>query len=229
MPISPLCDPEKHADMAKSQNGFLEFVVKPLLKEIEEIEPFAQIKYDVFQQFGIFSSTPSHVKTSCGKALFRKPSPSNDVRFLRNTISKHLSYNMSKWQMLQDGGHPIVLNSLDNAAKTTVTAGAVRKIAGIRRGPPHRPAESSRSDAQPMIMPTQLQNDLERAGQEPHSAIPPTPETRLPERSPAAPDFAAPSDAYEADFSGTSFALMRFSGFFIVTLLIRLHSNSPWL
>lgn len=47
MPISPLCDPDKHADMAKSQNGFLEFVVKPLLKEIEEIEPFSHIKCEI--------------------------------------------------------------------------------------------------------------------------------------------------------------------------------------
>ncbi|OEH75586.1 3 5 -cyclic nucleotide phosphodiesterase domain-containing protein [Cyclospora cayetanensis] len=99
LPISPLCDPEKHADMAKSQNGFLEFVVKPLLKEIEEIEPF------------------SHVK---------------------NMVSKHLEYNVSKWQILQESGHPIQLKEMDNDGRTTMTTSAVRKIAGIKRGPPHR-------------------------------------------------------------------------------------------
>lgn len=45
LPLSPLCDKEKHGDMAKSQAGFLEFVVKPLLKEIEEIDPFGRVRY----------------------------------------------------------------------------------------------------------------------------------------------------------------------------------------
>lgn len=53
MQVSPLCDKQKHADMAKSQNGFLEFVVKPLLKEIEEIEPMSHVKYEShWQTFG---------------------------------------------------------------------------------------------------------------------------------------------------------------------------------
>ncbi|CBZ54356.1 putative cAMP phosphodiesterase [Neospora caninum Liverpool] len=47
MPLSPLCDREKHADMAKSQGGFLEFVVKPLIKEIEEIDPFGRVRAEI--------------------------------------------------------------------------------------------------------------------------------------------------------------------------------------
>ncbi|KAL8270910.1 hypothetical protein Esti_005164 [Eimeria stiedai] len=128
LPISPLCDPEKHADMAKSQNGFLEFVVKPLLKEIEEIEPFAHI---------------------------------------RNTVSKQLAYNTSKWQILQEGGQPIVLSTTDHSGKTTLTANAVRKIAGIKRGPPHRSgAGAPVMEKPPMKMPTLLRTDLEKVNEE---------------------------------------------------------------
>ncbi|KAL8426524.1 hypothetical protein Efla_004889 [Eimeria flavescens] len=128
MTVSPLCDPEKHADMAKSQNGFLEFVVKPLLKEIEEVEPFAQIK---------------------------------------NTVSMHLANNMSKWQLLQEGGQPIVLKAYDQPGKVTATAGAVRKIAGIKRGPPHRTAEPGTTDTTPIVsMPTRVRSDLEKAKQD---------------------------------------------------------------
>ncbi|KYF42118.1 3'5'-cyclic nucleotide phosphodiesterase domain-containing protein [Toxoplasma gondii ARI] len=47
MPVSPLCDRDKHADMAKSQGGFLEFVVKPLIKEIDEIDPFGRVRSDI--------------------------------------------------------------------------------------------------------------------------------------------------------------------------------------
>ncbi|KAL8428687.1 hypothetical protein ACSSS7_007076 [Eimeria intestinalis] len=114
--------------MAKSQNGFLEFVVKPLLKEIEEIEPFAHIK---------------------------------------NTVSKHLAYNISKWQILQEGGRPIVLSTTDHSGKTTVTASAVRKIAGIKRGPPQRSvAGGTSTERAPLNMPTLLRTDLERVKEE---------------------------------------------------------------
>ncbi|KAL8445592.1 hypothetical protein Emag_005084 [Eimeria magna] len=114
--------------MAKSQNGFLEFVVKPLLKEIEEIEPFAHIK---------------------------------------NTVSKHLAYNISKWQILQEGGQPIALSTTDHSGKTTVTSNAVRKIAGIKRGPPHRSvAGASSTERAPLNMPTLLRTDLEKVKEE---------------------------------------------------------------
>ncbi|PFH35300.1 3'5'-cyclic nucleotide phosphodiesterase domain-containing protein [Besnoitia besnoiti] len=47
MAVSPLCDREKHMDMAKSQGGFLEFVVKPLIKELEEIDPFGRVAAEI--------------------------------------------------------------------------------------------------------------------------------------------------------------------------------------
>eukprot|EP00923_Selenidium_pygospionis_P034129 GHVN01059639.1.p1 GENE.GHVN01059639.1~~GHVN01059639.1.p1 ORF type:complete len:312 (-),score=69.59 GHVN01059639.1:22-957(-) len=36
--MSPLCDRSKHSDMPKSQCGFIDFVVKPLYMELEEID-----------------------------------------------------------------------------------------------------------------------------------------------------------------------------------------------
>ncbi|RQX72415.1 3'5'-cyclic nucleotide phosphodiesterase domain-containing protein [Toxoplasma gondii CAST] len=38
LPVSPLCDREKHFEMGKSQVAFLNFVVEPLLRELEAIE-----------------------------------------------------------------------------------------------------------------------------------------------------------------------------------------------
>lgn len=38
LPVSPLCDRGTHGDFAKSQKGFIEFVVQPLIKEIEELD-----------------------------------------------------------------------------------------------------------------------------------------------------------------------------------------------
>lgn len=38
-PMSPLCDRSKHLEFAKSQRGFIEFVVQPLFKEVEEVDP----------------------------------------------------------------------------------------------------------------------------------------------------------------------------------------------
>ena len=38
LPISPLCDREKHADAPKSQMGFINFVAKPLFDELAAID-----------------------------------------------------------------------------------------------------------------------------------------------------------------------------------------------
>ncbi|KEP62910.1 UNVERIFIED_CONTAM: 3'5'-cyclic nucleotide phosphodiesterase domain-containing protein [Hammondia hammondi] len=38
LPVSPLCDREKHFEMGKGQVAFLNFVVEPLLRELEAIE-----------------------------------------------------------------------------------------------------------------------------------------------------------------------------------------------
>nr|CEL69760.1 TPA: calcium/calmodulin-dependent 3', 5'-cyclic nucleotide phosphodiesterase, putative [Neospora caninum Liverpool] len=38
LPVSPLCDREKHCEMGKGQVAFLNFVVEPLLRELEAIE-----------------------------------------------------------------------------------------------------------------------------------------------------------------------------------------------
>ena len=38
LPISPLCDREKHADAAKSQMGFINFVAKPLFDELVAVD-----------------------------------------------------------------------------------------------------------------------------------------------------------------------------------------------
>ncbi|PFH34051.1 hypothetical protein BESB_072030 [Besnoitia besnoiti] len=40
LPVSPLCDREKHSEMAKGQVAFLSFVVEPLLRELEAVETF---------------------------------------------------------------------------------------------------------------------------------------------------------------------------------------------
>lgn len=37
LPVSPLCDRSTHADFAKSQKGFIEFVVQPLIMQMEEL------------------------------------------------------------------------------------------------------------------------------------------------------------------------------------------------
>ncbi|EZG66560.1 putative phosphodiesterase [Gregarina niphandrodes] len=44
-PISPLCDRESHMSFAKSQKGFLEFVVAPLFTELKETEPSSQVAH----------------------------------------------------------------------------------------------------------------------------------------------------------------------------------------
>lgn len=38
VPVSPLCARSSHADFAKSQKGFLEFVIQPLLQELEAVD-----------------------------------------------------------------------------------------------------------------------------------------------------------------------------------------------
>lgn len=120
-------------------------------------------------------------------------------------VSKHLEFNVSKWQMLQDGGHIIQLNTADNTGKTTVTAGAVRKIAGIKRGPPHRTIGRLSVEARPVKMPTQLQTDIERANKEHNNSAPHEPPDvgadGPTEASAATPNRGA-SDSFQADSSG---------------------------
>jgi len=43
MTISPLCDRSRHCEMAKSQVGFLEFIVEPIIRELEAIDPESKI------------------------------------------------------------------------------------------------------------------------------------------------------------------------------------------
>lgn len=107
--------------------------------------------------------------------------------------------------MLQEGGHPIMLNASENAGKTTMTAGAVRKIAGIKRGPPRRTVDRSNADAQPLTRPTQLQTDLEHASTEQQHALVPEPPAvgaTGPTEESIPPPEEAGSDSFEADFSG---------------------------
>ncbi|PFH36785.1 3'5'-cyclic nucleotide phosphodiesterase domain-containing protein [Besnoitia besnoiti] len=50
MPVSMLCDRSKHNEMAKAQEGFLEYLAKPLLAVLLEGDPTGRIQRDVADQ-----------------------------------------------------------------------------------------------------------------------------------------------------------------------------------
>ncbi|OEH75927.1 3 5-cyclic nucleotide phosphodiesterase domain-containing protein [Cyclospora cayetanensis] len=47
LPISPLCDREKHGDAAKSQMGFINFVAKPLFDELAAVDISGTVEKEV--------------------------------------------------------------------------------------------------------------------------------------------------------------------------------------
>eukprot|EP01053_Blabericola_migrator_P011236 Blabericola_migrator_1__11235@NODE_65_length_15685_cov_31_404533_g58_i0_p2_GENE_NODE_65_length_15685_cov_31_404533_g58_i0NODE_65_length_15685_cov_31_404533_g58_i0_p2_ORF_typecomplete_len922_score147_15PDEase_I/PF00233_19/1_2e66HD/PF01966_22/0_066RNA_pol_3_Rpc31/PF11705_8/9e02RNA_pol_3_Rpc31/PF11705_8/0_05_NODE_65_length_15685_cov_31_404533_g58_i0800110766 len=74
MPISPLCDRNTHKDFAKSQSGFLQFVVIPLANELGEIDEqglfsgdlltkvlFNKHKWDMLKEKGDFIVIPPEI------------------------------------------------------------------------------------------------------------------------------------------------------------------------
>lgn len=46
LPKSPLCDRSLHLDFPRSQRGFLEFVVQPLMMALEEADVTENVTYD---------------------------------------------------------------------------------------------------------------------------------------------------------------------------------------
>lgn len=78
-------------------------------------------------------------------------------------LIRNLEYNMTKWEMLQEGGQLIQLSGKQDDPKPTVTAFAIRRIAGLKQshsskqGPQMNPPTKDPSFA---AIPSRLCSDI---------------------------------------------------------------------